>query len=466
MKPQILSVVFGLLVTIVNARAAIVTETYTFTIDPPELGNIDDYQEPPKVFLQTISTSQILYITKVEVRLKLAGRPANTGSGFASEMFVSLNKDFDQTAVLLNRVGITEDNPIGFFYDGWDVTFADDAPTDIHEADTVDGSGILTGTYQPDGRTSPTDTLRPQMLTEFNNLRGNGDWRLAVGDLEMGGVMRLESWELILTGEAAPEIQVEQPLTTILVDDVGTVAYGNVSLGSSSGAKTFTIKNIGTVSLTGIAVTKDGMHSSDFTLNTNSTSTTVTPGNSTTFSVNFAPSAAGPREAALHIGSNDADENPFEIALSGYGLTVAEAWRLQYFSTTENTGDAADNANPDGDGMVNLLERAFGTNPTVNQSNVVSVTGQVITPGSPTTLLTTTQYGVDFQVLYSRRKDYLAAGLTYTVQFSADLSTWVNSTTTPTVVADDGVLQAVTVPYRLFIDGRKARFFRIAVTQE
>ncbi len=46
-------------------------------------------------------------------------------------------------------------------------------------------------------------------------------------------------------------------------------------------------------------------------------------------------------------------------------LTVAQDWSQQYFGTTSNTGAAADSADPDGDGIVNLLERALGLNPTV-----------------------------------------------------------------------------------------------------
>lgn len=43
--------------------------------------------------------------------------------------------------------------------------------------------------------------------------------------------------------------------------------------------------------------------------------------------------------------------------------TPLQAWRDQYFRTTENSGDAADNADPDGDGIVNLVEYALGTRP-------------------------------------------------------------------------------------------------------
>jgi hypothetical protein len=42
--------------------------------------------------------------------------------------------------------------------------------------------------------------------------------------------------------------------------------------------------------------------------------------------------------------------------------TVAQ-WRAVYFGTTNNTGSGADSADPDGDGIPNLLEYAFGLDP-------------------------------------------------------------------------------------------------------
>lgn len=44
---------------------------------------------------------------------------------------------------------------------------------------------------------------------------------------------------------------------------------------------------------------------------------------------------------------------------------LLSAWRLLHFGTSESTGDAADSADPDGDGTTNLLEYALGTDPTV-----------------------------------------------------------------------------------------------------
>ena len=72
--------------------------------------------------------------------------------------------------------------------------------------------------------------------------------------------------------------------------------------------------------------------------------------------------------------------------------------------------------------------------------------------------------GVDYRALFVRRDDYAAAGLTYTVQFSPDLSVWTPSAALPTVLADNGTHQIVSVPFPGFLSGKKARFFRVQVT--
>ena len=145
-------------------------------------------------------------------------------------------------------------------------------------------------------------------------------------------------------------------------------------------------------------------------------------------------------------------------------LSVIQSWRQLWFSTISNSGAAANTANPDGDAFVNLAEFAFGLNPTANSPGAIRVNAGAITPGAPTTLVTNTPGGVDFSALYGQRKDYVSAGLSYAVEFSADLASWVPGAVAPTVIADDGTLQAVTVPYPFFINGKKARFFRVVIT--
>lgn len=117
------------------------------------------------------------------------------------------------------------------------------------------------------------------------------------------------------------EIALEEPAGTNLTDGVSSSAFGSVNVGSNI-VKTYTIKNLGTGDLTGLAVTKDGPNASDFTVNTSGMNATVSAGGNTTFTVTFAPSVSGAKTAAIHVASNDSDENPFDIALAGNGVSA------------------------------------------------------------------------------------------------------------------------------------------------
>jgi hypothetical protein len=48
-----------------------------------------------------------------------------------------------------------------------------------------------------------------------------------------------------------------------------------------------------------------------------------------------------------------------------------EAWRLQHFHTLSSTGDAADDADPDHDGLTNFTEFAFGLSPVDRTSSAL-----------------------------------------------------------------------------------------------
>ena len=125
-------------------------------------------------------------------------------------------------------------------------------------------------------------------------------------------------FDIALTGTGIqPDILVEQPAATILTDGTSTVTY-TPTLINTTKANTFTIRNLGTAMLSGISITKDGPNAAEFTVGTVTTSVGVN--SSTTFTVTFKPSAVGLREATIRIASNDPDENPFDIALSGTGI--------------------------------------------------------------------------------------------------------------------------------------------------
>ncbi len=104
-----------------------------------------------------------------------------------------------------------------------------------------------------------------------------------------------------------------------LSDNTGSVSLGSVLYGNTGTPHTFTIQNSGAAPLTGLLFSISGADRSDFTIG-NLGATTLAPGASTTFTVSFAPSAGGTRNALVNIASNDPNTNPFRINVSGSGL--------------------------------------------------------------------------------------------------------------------------------------------------
>jgi uncharacterized cupredoxin-like copper-binding protein len=117
---------------------------------------------------------------------------------------------------------------------------------------------------------------------------------------------------------SAPEIDVQQPAGSSLVSSTSKISFGTAKTSSTGIVRTFTIRNTGTVKLTGISFSKSGTHQGDFTI-TQSNLREVAPGASATFTVTFKPAATGSRTASIRIASNDRDENPFIINLAGQG---------------------------------------------------------------------------------------------------------------------------------------------------
>lgn len=146
------------------------------------------------------------------------------------------------------------------------------------------------------------------------------------GDLRMGSyegtVTVNSSGQVSFIAKATtipkPEIDVQQPPGSSLVDGTSKKSFGTVVVGQTGAAKTFTIKNTGTGQLSGLTLMLDGAQAADFIVSS-LTKTSLVAGGKTTFTVKFKPSAKKTRTAAIHIKSNDANENPFDIQLTGLG---------------------------------------------------------------------------------------------------------------------------------------------------
>ena len=157
-----------------------------------------------------------------------------------------------------------------------------------------------------------------------------------------------------------------------------------------------------------------------------------------------------------------------------YGLTNEE---VSIYDTWVNAngltgGDAADTADVEsggaGDGLVNLLEFAFGTNPNANDNSpLVVIDGSTFTPGTQIVKIQSPFNPSNITAQFARRKDAAAAGLTYVPEFSADMTTWEAHASAPTpdvVSTNAGDYEIVEVPYLVFLsNGQKASFCRIRV---
>ncbi len=124
---------------------------------------------------------------------------------------------------------------------------------------------------------------------------------------------------LSASGIPSPEIAVELSDSTALSDSAYTMDFNSVDVSSASVGKSIVIRNTGTAELTNLAVTVDGANPSSFIAEGPGLDT-IAPGGSTVITVFFKPSVAGNQSANLHIVSNDTDENPFDISLTGTGL--------------------------------------------------------------------------------------------------------------------------------------------------
>jgi len=117
--------------------------------------------------------------------------------------------------------------------------------------------------------------------------------------------------------QAAPQIHVQQSAGN-LTNGLGTVNFGTVNT-SAIITNTFAVTNSGLGALNLTAFSVSGSGASAFTVSGIALPAALATGNSTNFSVAFAPTAGGAYSATLRITNNDVVRNPFTIALVGTG---------------------------------------------------------------------------------------------------------------------------------------------------
>ena len=146
-----------------------------------------------------------------------------------------------------------------------------------------------------------------------------------------------------------------------------------------------------------------------------------------------------------------------------------DAWKNGIFANGGTLSDKTLGGDPDGDQHSNLEEYAFDTDPTVSSSSSIAFTiaGGISAAGQPVA----SKVLGDYYAVFGRRLDYVEAGLTYTVEFSAGLDIWVanDDLSNPPVwmCSNNGTIDAMGVkfPESLNFEGnyRKPTFFRMKV---
>ena len=130
-------------------------------------------------------------VSNVTVTVNLTG-------GWNGDVYAYLYHDGEMT-VLLNQVGTSTNNVLGYGDNGVSVTFSDAALNSIHNYQNYSPSliaAVLQGTWKPDG----------EGLSVFNGAAAAGTWSLYLADKSAGGVMTLNSWGLQMQVTAvAPE---------------------------------------------------------------------------------------------------------------------------------------------------------------------------------------------------------------------------------------------------------------------
>jgi hypothetical protein len=142
------------------------------------------------------------------------------------------------------------------------------------------------------------------------------------------GVIKTYSLEVVRAVPLIPEIVVEEPLGTEIATRA-TLDFGIGTVGVSATPRIFAIRNAGNVPLSIDAenLQISGTNAGDFFLvvinegfdTSNPQLLTLSPGASGNLAVTYTPSAAGVASAELSIPSNDPDENPFLVNLTGSG---------------------------------------------------------------------------------------------------------------------------------------------------
>jgi Domain of unknown function (DUF5060) len=162
---------------------------------------------------------------------------------------------------------------------------------------------------------------------------------------------------------------------------------------------------------------------------------------------------AGTYNATLTVNTSDPLLSATNFPISFTILSPLNAWRLANFNTAQNSGNAADSADPDHDGLINILEYAFNTDPNLPTASPISVAivGNHLT-------------------ITFKRSHPAPADLSYTPQVAADLTSGIWNSgpafTSQTVTDNGDGTETVVVTDNASIDSAPTHFLRVLIAPQ
>ncbi len=182
-------------------------------------------------------------------------------------------------------------------------------PTTPLETESTTDAGTTTGdTTAPPGTTSVDPTTGPDPDTTAgpaeSTTTDTGETTTATDPPEI---------EVSIDGAVIDAGGSFELVDTVDVDDVGP-------------AVTITLTNVGADDLLVGGVLAVGPNASQVVIDQAGLAATIAGGDSSSFTASFAPTNGGRKDIVLRIGSNDDDENPFDLVLEGH--TTENTYRL------------------------------------------------------------------------------------------------------------------------------------------
>ena len=233
----------------------------------------------------------------------------------------------------------------------------------VYRRTVPDGDFCLLNTDPTDDRFYSDSNVTPGVAYEYMirtvkaEQSGSGSYR----NLSQGVLIATNTPDAAADGPEMNLLFDGKPVTN---DSAGNAAHG--TLFAPSAIHTFTIVNPSEEELlfeAEVPVSVVGLDANQFRVEGIDVSA-IPPRGKISFSVHYVPTNSNRHRATLQISTNDADEGVFAVNLEGSGLAHPESYDewLQVFPAM-NDEMTERNADPDGDGVNNFSEYAFGGDP-------------------------------------------------------------------------------------------------------